>query len=653
MLGVRGTLAGALFLCISCGGDELFLPADGEPAAIAIVSGDAQAGLVGSALGNPLVVRVTDGEDRPIAGTKVTFTVTSGEGTVAPSTTSTDADGLAGADWVLGPQAGTQTVDARVTDAVPPLAVRFFARAGKGLAIVAGDEQSAPVGSRLPQPLVVRVTDAGNNPVQGVAITWAAGGGGSVTLATSSTGDDGRATSERTLGPTVGPQTTTASAPGVLGSPVTFRHIATSGSASRVVAVSGDGQTGAAGSRLPEPLVVRILDANDNPVSGGVVSWVIAQEGGGMDPPSSTTGADGTASSVWTLGLTTGAQTVTAVVSDVGSVRFSATASAPPATRLLQNGGDGQSAPAQSRLAAPLSVKAVDANGNGVGGVRIAWAVVSGGGSLSGSSSTTRPDGTADVTWTLGPTLGTQTATAAAAGLEGSPVRFSATATIGAPSRLVIVTQPSATAASGAPFAQQPVIELRDAAGNAVPQAGVNVTVTIASGGATLGGTATRATGSDGRAVFTDLSISGTPGARTLIFRADGISSVTSSAIQVGPGAPSGSESSLLANPSQFEAGSGSSNVTVTVRDARGTPIPGVAVQLSVSGSGNTITQPGSSTNSSGVATGSFTSDVAGTKTVSATAGGVAIQQTASVVVTEPPPPPPPPPPPAPTATPG
>ncbi|MGH7518824.1 MAG: Ig-like domain-containing protein [Gemmatimonadales bacterium] len=649
MRGVRGTLAGALVLCIACGGDELLLPAEGEPAAIAIVSGDAQAGLVGSALANPLVIRVTDTEDRPVAGTKVAFTVTGGAGTIAPATMSTDADGLAGADWILGPQAGTQTVDARVADAVPPLAVRFFARAGEGLAIVAGNEQSAPVGSRLPQPLVVRVTDAGNNPVQGVPITWAAVGGGSVTPATSSTGNDGRAASERTLGPIVGPETTTASAPGVLGSPVTFRHIATSGSASGVVAVSGDGQTGPAGSRLPEPLVVRILDANDNPVSGGVVSWVIAQAGGGMDPPSSTTGADGTASSVWTLGLTTGTQTVTAVVSDVGSVRFAATASAPPATRLLQNGGDGQSAPAQSKLAAPLSVKAVDGNGNGVGGVRIAWAVASGGGSLSGSSSTTRPDGTADVTWTLGPTLGTQTATAAAAALEGSPVRFGATATIGAASRLVIVTQPSATAASGAPFAQQPVIELRDAAGNAVPQAGVNVTVAIVSGGGTLGGTATRATGSDGRAVFTDLSISGTPGARTLIFRAIGISSVTSSAIQVGPGAPSGSESSLLANPSQFVAGSGSSNVTVTVRDARGTPIPGVAVQLSVSGSGNTIMQPGS-TNSSGVATGSFTSDVAGTKTVSATAGGVAIQQTASVVVTEPPPPPPSP---APTATPG
>lgn len=77
----------------------------------------------------------------------------------------------------------------------------------------------------------------------------------------------------------------------------------------------------------------------------------------------------------------------------------------------------------------------------------------------------------------------------------------------------------------------------------------------------------------------------------------------------------------------------------MTVRDAAGTPLPGVAVQLSVSGTDNTITQPGS-TNGEGVATGSFTSSVAEFKTVSATAGGVAINQTATVNVTAPPPPP-------------
>ncbi len=433
---VPGALACAL-LVISCGGDELLLPAEGEPATLAIVHGDAQTGPVGGQLAEPLVVRVTDTRGRPVAGTNVAFAPA--VGSVAPEATTTDADGLAATQWSLGMQTGEQALDASVAGASPPLAVRF---------------------------------------------------------------------------------TATASA----------------GAARGLIIVSGNGQSATAGSTLPAPLVVRLLDGSGNPISGGAVAWVIGQGGGRVDPATSTTAADGTTSASWTLGPALGANTLSAVVSGVGTVEFAATA------------------------------------------------------------------------------------------------------TVGAASRLAIVTQPSSTASSGVPFAQQPVIELRDASGNAVPQARVDVTVAIASGGGTLGGATTRATDGGGRAAFTDLSITGSPGTRTLVFAANGFS-VTSSPIQVGPGAPSPSESRLSADPTSFEAGSGSSTITVTVRDGQGTPLPGVPVQLTVSGSGNAVTQPGS-TNSSGVATGSFTSTVAESKTVSATAAGVQIQQTATVTVTAPPLPP-------------
>jgi adhesin/invasin len=537
---VPGALACALFL-ISCGGDELLLPAEGEPATLAIVDGDGQTGPIGGQLAEPLIVRVSDTRGRPVAGATVAFSPAAGS--VAPETATTDADGLALTQWSLGAGTGNQQVNASVPGSTPLLSVLFNA---------------------------------------------------------------------------------TASA----------------GAARGLIIVSGNGQSGTVGGTLPLPLVVRLLDGSGNPIAGGAVSWVIGAGGGSVDPAASTTAPDGTTSAVWTLGPGLGSNTLTAVVSGVGTVQFSATGTAAPATTLLLNGGNNQSASVQSQLPTPISVKAVDGNGNGVAGVAVTWAVTPGGGSLSATTSATRADGTADVMWTLGPTVGAQTATATAAGLQGSPVTFTATATVGAPGRLAIVTQPSSTAASGVPFAQQPVIQLRDGSGNAVSQAGVNVTAAIASGGGTLGGTTTRATDGNGRATFTDLSISGTPGGRTLIFAADGFSSVSSASIQVGAGAPSGSQSTLSANPASFEAGSGSSTVTVTVRDAAGTPVSGVAVQISVSGSGNSITQP-SATNGSGVATGSFTSAVAESKTVSATAGGVAIQQTATVTVTAPPAPPP------------
>ena len=57
------------------------------------------------------------------------------------------------------------------------------------------------------------------------------------------------------------------------------------------------------------------------------------------------------------------------------------------------------------------------------------------------------------------------------------------------------------------------MIQLRDANGNAVSQAGVSVTVT-ASGG-TLGGTASATTNASGVATFSGLSISGLAGGYT------------------------------------------------------------------------------------------------------------------------------------------
>src|SRR5690606_42116574 len=62
------------------------------------------------------------------------------------------------------------------------------------------------------------------------------------------------------------------------------------------------------------------------------------------------------------------------------------------------------------------------------------------------------------------------------------------TLTAGAASKLVVVTQPSATNPSGVAFAQQLVIQVQDAAGNPVASSGRTVTAAINSGpGGSLG----------------------------------------------------------------------------------------------------------------------------------------------------------------------
>ncbi|MDP2955922.1 MAG: leishmanolysin-related zinc metalloendopeptidase, partial [Longimicrobiales bacterium] len=140
------------------------------------------------------------------------------------------------------------------------------------------------------------------------------------------------------------------------------------------------------------------------------------------------TNAQGRVTAVWTLGTTSGTQTLTASVTGAGSVTFTATARAGAASALTKVAGDNQSATAGTAVATRPKVKVADAFGNGVSGVSVTFAVASGGGSASGLTQTTGSDGTATVGgWTLGASVGANTLTASASGL--SPVTFTAAGT--------------------------------------------------------------------------------------------------------------------------------------------------------------------------------------------------------------------------------
>jgi hypothetical protein len=95
-----------------------------------------------------------------------------------------------------------------------------------------------------------------------------------------------------------------------------------------------------------------------------------------------------------------------------------------PATITISS-GDGQTGTVSTALANPIVVVVEDEDGDVVAGATVTWAVASGDGTLSGVTGTTGSDGTAQVTWTLGPTAGTNTVTATVSGL--TPVTFTAT----------------------------------------------------------------------------------------------------------------------------------------------------------------------------------------------------------------------------------
>jgi hypothetical protein len=88
--------------------------------------------------------------------------------------------------------------------------------------------------------------------------------------------------------------------------------------------VDGDQQVAVAGARVPDPLIVRLLDPAGNPIPDRTVLWVVKAGGGSITPTTGMTDAQGYASAEWTLGPSPGPDTVEAQVPDVGSVTFSA-----------------------------------------------------------------------------------------------------------------------------------------------------------------------------------------------------------------------------------------------------------------------------------------------------------------------------------------
>ena len=85
------------------------------------------------------------------------------------------------------------------------------------LAVHAGNNQGANAGTPLAQPLAVLVTDADNQPVPNVAVTFVVrSGGGSITGGAARSGDDGIATAGTwTLGTSLGTNTVEATAAGL------------------------------------------------------------------------------------------------------------------------------------------------------------------------------------------------------------------------------------------------------------------------------------------------------------------------------------------------------------------------------------------------------------------------------------------------------
>lgn len=159
-----------------------------------------------------------------------------------------------------------------------------------------------------------------------------------------------------------------------------------------------------------------------------------------------------------------------------------------------------------------LNVAATDRKGRPVANPAVQWS------SPFATVATVSPSGLVS-----GAVVGTSAITATYDGVSAS---FTVTVVPGAPTRLVVRTQPTG-AASGVIFTTQPVVEARDAADNLVTTSTLTVTATLGSGGGALTGLSVL-TLTQGVAAFGDLAVIGTVGSRTLMFAAPGLPAITS-----------------------------------------------------------------------------------------------------------------------------
>jgi hypothetical protein len=203
------------------------------------------------------------------------------------------------------------------------------------LAIVRGNFQTGGMGEPLAESLVVQVLNSRGQPINGQSVVFATGGGGRLEPDTALTDAEGRASTNWTLGTSVGLQTVEAHARSDVDLAVTFTASAASARPARIAAVSGDRQTAPAGTPLSDPLVVEAVDARGNPVAGFLVTWT-PNGGGTVSAAAAATAADGRASVERTLGPASGTQTTVASASEASGspVTFIATATSGRAGKL-------------------------------------------------------------------------------------------------------------------------------------------------------------------------------------------------------------------------------------------------------------------------------------------------------------------------------
>jgi hypothetical protein len=574
-----------------------------------------------------------------VSGVAVTFTVgpsgsqISNDGPLGASTTvATNASGIAAlARWVLGSTPQTYSVSAAASVSVgSPVGFTATAVAGSGtkLTLTTAASPTASNSMALATQPVVQLQDAFGNPVttQGIIVTASlASGSGSLTNATATTNATGAATfSGLAITGVSGSFVLRFSAPGY--TPVSVGTVfVNAGPVAQVIVTPSPASvvTGA-----PQQFTAVGKDVSNNVVAIAP-AWAVTTGGGTIDGAGMFTA--GNVASTFT-------NTVRATSNSISGFATVTVVAGPPA-QLAPATPPSSSATNGVPLATQPSIQLRDIHGNAVAvaGVSITASTSNGIGTLFNALATTDALGIAAFS---GLTI---------SGPAGSYVlRFDApsytsltTGAIvvgaGVPAQLTAISGIATPGQSGVIFATPTVIQVADAQGNPVAQAGVPITASIISGGGTLGGALTVNTNASGAAIFSGLKVTGIAGPRTLSFSSPGLASASYGPFSLGAG--SGSLLAFATLPSST-AKSGIPLVTppvIRLLDASGNAVTtaGIVITATIATGSGTLTGAAATTVAGGTATfsGLTINGAAGALTLNFNSPGFATLTSSAIVL--------------------
>ena len=461
-----------------------------------------------------------------------------------------------------------------------------FSTGPASLVIQSGGNQSALALDALPAPVVVKVLDANGVVVSGATVNFAVvAGGGSVAVVNGVSDASGLVSANWTLGAAVGTQAITATAVALPNAPITINATATERPAKMLV-FGQQPLRSLMNASITPPVTVKALDDKGHEVAGYTGAITMSFD---ANPTGATLGG------TLTVNALTGVATfpnltvnkagegyrIKAVATGLTTAVSDAFVVDQVPSGLSLNAGGNQTAAIKSTLS-QIAVKVADANGIGVAGVTVTFAVASGGGSIVVDNGVTDANGIARATWTLGSTVGAQSITATSGTLTGSPLTISATATALPAVALAFVQQPSTVVVNGT---ISPAVSVKavDAEGNTVTgfTGSIGLTLSTNPGSATLGGT-TAVTAVGGVATFSNLSLNAVGAGYKITAASGSLTAAVSSAFNVVTPPPTALE--FAVQPSNVQAGVAiTPAIQVKVVDANGVIVTGASTTVSLS----------------------------------------------------------------------